>query len=134
MGEKTRKLIVVQINKSREKLDAAKSLLKEGFVDDAISRAYYSMVHASRAVLLSEGATVESHSALKNMFSLHFIKMGKIDKNYGRWLNRLKDERENGDYDIFTAFEYDDVKVNIEQVEASGGNSRKDLLILIVRR
>lgn len=117
MDEKTRELIVAQINKSREKLDAAKSLLKEGFVDDAISRAYYSMFHASSAVLLSDGITAETHSALKNMFGLRFIKTGKIDRKYGRWLNRLKDERENGDYDIFTSFEHEDAKVNIQQAE-----------------
>lgn len=110
-------MITTQIEKSREKLDAAKTLLREGFIDDAISRAYYSMFHAASAVLLSEGITVESHSALKTMFGLHLIKTGKIEKKYGQWLNKLKDERENGDYDIFTSFELEDAKNGVNEAE-----------------
>ena len=117
MEPKTKDLIVIQIEKSNEKLKAARVLLKEGFADDAISRAYYSMFHAASAVLFAEGITVESHSALKTMFGLHFVKTGKIDKKYGRWLNKLKDERENGDYDIFTSFEREDAKEDINEVE-----------------
>jgi len=105
------------MRKSEEKLNAAKTLFREGFVDDAISRAYYSMFHAASAVLFAEGITVESHSALKTMFGLHFVKTGKIDKKYGRWLNKLKDERENGDYDIFTSFEREDAKEDINEAE-----------------
>jgi hypothetical protein len=89
MDPKDRTLIIAQIEKSTEKLNAAKVLLKDGFVDDAISRAYYSMFHAASAVLLSAGISVESHSALKNMFGLHFVKTGKIDKKFSRWLNKL---------------------------------------------
>ena len=51
------------------------------------------------------------------MFGLHFIKTGKIDKKYGRWLNRLKDERENGDYDIFTSFDREDAENSITEAE-----------------
>ena len=81
MDPKIQDLITTQIEKSRKKLDAGKTLLREGFIDDAISRAYYSMFHAASAVLLSEGITVESHSALKTMFGLHFIKTGRIEKS-----------------------------------------------------
>jgi uncharacterized protein (UPF0332 family) len=110
-------LIRTQIRKSEEKLNAAKTLFREGFMDDAISRAYYSMFHAASAVLVSEGITVESHGALKTMFGLRFIKTEKIDKKYGRWLNKLKDEGENGDYDIFTSFEREDAKEDVDEAE-----------------
>jgi len=117
MDTETKELIKAQIEKSQEKLNAAKTLIKDGFIDDAISRAYYSMFHSASAVLLSEGITVESHSALKSKFGLYFIKGGKIDKKFGRWLNKLKDERENGDYDIFTSFEEGDAKLDIKEAE-----------------
>ena len=117
MEPKTSDLVSIQIEKGKEKLDAAKVLLREGFIDDAISRAYYSVFHAASAVLLAEGITVDSHRGLKTMFGLHFIKTGKIDKKYGRWLNRLKDERENGDYDIFTSFNQEDAQESINEAE-----------------
>ncbi len=81
MEPKTSDLIIIQIDKRKEKLDAAKVLLREGFVDDAISRGYYSIFHAGSAVLLAEGITVDSHSALKTMFGLRLIKNGKVDRN-----------------------------------------------------
>lgn len=121
-------MITTQIEKSREKLDAARTLLREGFIDDAISRAYYSMFHAASAVLLSEAITVESHSALKTMFGLHLIKTGKIEKKYGQWLNKLKDERENGDYDIFTSFELEDAKNGVNEAEEFLEEMRKYLI------
>lgn len=110
-------LIKSQIAKSHEKLKAAKSLFKEAFYDDAISRAYYSMFHAASAVLFSEGITVETHSALKTMFGLRFVVTGKVDKKFGRWLNEIKDERENGDYDILTSFEDNDAKEAVIEAE-----------------
>jgi uncharacterized protein (UPF0332 family) len=75
------------------------------------------MFHAASAVLLSAGISVDSHSALKNMFGLHFVKTGKIDKKFSRWLNKLKDERENGDYDIFTSFDIEDARVDVQEAE-----------------
>lgn len=103
MDAKVEDIVKGQIEKSEDKLKAARSLLNDGFFDDAISRAYYAIFHAASAVLLSEGMTVESHSALKTVFGLRFIRSGRIDRRFGRILSRLKDERENGDYDIFSA-------------------------------
>lgn len=45
-------MIKSQIEKSMEKLNAARTLCREGLADDAISRAYYSMFHAASSVLL----------------------------------------------------------------------------------
>ena len=117
MEQATTELIKGQIKKAEEKLAAAKSLREDGFRDDSISRAYYVMFHAGSAALLSEGISVESHSALKDMFGLHLVLKGKIDKKYGRWLNKLKDERENGDYDIYTDFDKEDTDSAIIQAE-----------------
>ena len=118
MKASVQEMIKSQMEKSAQKLGAAKSLQQAGYVDDAISRAYYSMFHAASAALLSEDITVESHAALKTMFGLHFIKTGKIARKYGRWLNKVKDARENGDYDIFTGFEESDARESVEQAES----------------
>ncbi len=104
MKSSDRKLVSAQIKKSEEKLAAANALVESQFFDDAISRAYYAMFHAASAVLLTEGISVDSHSALKAMFGLHLVETGRIARQYGKWLSRLKDDRENGDYDIYTDF------------------------------
>lgn len=117
MDPNIEKAIKQQILKSCEKLEAAKSLLRENFVDDAISRAYYSIYHAASAVLLSKGMTASSHSGLKTLFGLHFIETGEIEKEFGRVLSKLKDERENGDYDVFAQFERGDAQDGIKDTE-----------------
>jgi len=117
LDTKVEDIVSGQIEKSEEKLKAARSLLDGGFFDDAISRAYYAIFHAASAVLLSEEMTVESHSALKTVFGLRFIKTGRIDRRFGRILSRLKDDRENGDYDVFSDFNFQDAREAIEKAE-----------------
>ena len=43
------------------------------------------------------------------MFGLHFIKTGKIDPELGRFLARLFDLRQIGDYDDFIDFDKEKV-------------------------
>jgi len=40
-----------------------------------------------------------------------------LTKQYARILSRLKDERENGDYDIFTSFDADDAWDDFAEAE-----------------
>jgi hypothetical protein len=111
-------LIAGLVAKAEEKLRAARSLLAQGFPDDAVSRAYYAIFHAASAALLAEGIAVESHSALAATFGLHLVKPGKIGRRFGRILGRLKDEREGGDYDVFSALEADDAERAVEDADA----------------
>ena len=117
MNQNAAEMIVGQMEKAHEKLAAARSLARDQHYDDAISRAYYAMFHSAGAVLLSLGITVDSHSALKAMFGLHLVKTGEIRREYGKSLSRLKDDRENGDYDIFTDFGADDAQKAISKAE-----------------
>jgi len=68
----------------------------------------------------ARGTKDHSETEASRKMSELFSPMGKplsLRKRCGRWLNRLKDERENGDYDIFTSFEYEDAKKNIEEAD-----------------
>lgn len=96
--------------KAREKLKTAKSLLRDGSFDDAVSRAYYAAFHAVTAILLTEGLSAETHRGLLNLFGLHFIKTGKLNKRFGRYLANLKDDRESGDYEAFSSIDKETAK------------------------
>ena len=98
-------MTAIQIGRAREKIDAAGVLAAQGYADDAISRAYYAIYHAASAALLCLGVSVKTHDGLKTMFGLHLVKPGAIESDYARTLGRLKDDRENGDYDLYTTFE-----------------------------
>lgn len=102
MDEKAKILINGYLEKAEKKLEVAKRLLASGDYEDAISRAYYAVYHATQALLLTEGQHAETHKGVVTLFGLLFVKTGKFSKNFGKYLANLKDDRESGDYEVFT--------------------------------
>ncbi len=98
----TKELIKGYLLKSESKLEVAERLLKTDDYEDAVSRAYYAVYHAAQALLLSEGERAETHKGVVTLFGLLFVKTGKIRKEFGKYLANLKDDRESGDYEIFS--------------------------------
>lgn len=86
--------------KADEKLSTAAKLVEWGAFEDAVSRAYYAAFHAAKAMLASQGFEPDTHGGVKTLFHLHFIKSRQIDPKFGRYLTNLKDDREEGDYDV----------------------------------
>lgn len=95
-------LIEGYIQKAETKLKVAEKLLKSRDYEDAVSRAYYAVYHAAQALLLTEGEKAETHKGVVTLFGLLFVKTGKFEKKMGRYLANLKDDREAGDYEIFS--------------------------------
>lgn len=100
MDESTRGLLQAHLEKACQKQDAAAALLKAGFFEDAVSRAYYAAFHTAQAALLTEGQQADTHKGLGTLFGLFFVKTGRIDKQFGRYLANLKDDRETSDYEV----------------------------------
>lgn len=76
------------MDKASRAVASAKLLLESGDVDGACNRAYYAMFDAAKAALLWSGAPVETsvartHSGLISAFSLHLVKAGLIDVEFG---------------------------------------------------
>ena len=46
---------------------------------------------------------------------MHFVRSGKIDKKFAKYLKNLKDDREDGDYGILTTIDKEDAKLAIEE-------------------
>ena len=105
MDEKVRILLKGHLDKAREKLGSAETLLRERRYEDAVSRAYYAAFHAAQAVLLTEGLSAATHQGAVNLFGLHLVKTGKLAPKFGKFLSNLKDDRENGDYEIFSGID-----------------------------
>jgi uncharacterized protein (UPF0332 family) len=92
--------------KARDKLAAARKLLEVGeFYDDVASRAYYAAYHAAQALLKTEGLEADTHQGVVSLFGLHFAKAGRVPTKMGRYLNNLKDDRESGDYDVYSGID-----------------------------
>lgn len=115
MDKGTGNLITAYLEKAKEKLKTALSLLNDGAYDDAVSRAYYAAFHAATAVLQTEGLEADTHRGLLNLFGLHFVKPGKIEKKYGKFLANLKDDRETGDYEAFSTIDRETAETAVKE-------------------
>ena len=83
------------LRKARRKLAASRALLAQGFAEDAVSRAYYTMFYLAEAFLDGEGLAFTSHAA----FGRIFAKSGRIPAEFHRYLMEASEERLGGDYE-----------------------------------
>lgn len=105
------------LERAASKLSAANVLLKEGYYDDAVSRAYYSMHFAARALLLTKDITPKTHKGLIAKFGLEFIDHGFIERVYGMALNVAKEDREEADYSIVCEISTEEAEAVLRDAE-----------------
>lgn len=100
MNEK-RNLSLYRLEDAKEKLSSARILLENNRFKDSVSRSYYAMFSAARALLATKGLDSAKHSGVIALFNQHFVKTVLVDKTMGRILENAKDIRENSDYGDF---------------------------------
>jgi len=105
------------IRKAKRRLDAAHHLLGEGFYEDAVSRAYYSMYFAAKALLLKRDITVKTHKGLLSKFGLEFVNEGVVEKYYGRALRIAEELREEVDYSISREISKEEAEAIVKDAE-----------------
>jgi uncharacterized protein (UPF0332 family) len=88
------------IDKAKRSLKAAKKLYKDGDIDFAASRAYYSLFYVASALLLSRGLSFSSHSGVIANFGKEFAKPRILDPKFHNYLIDAQDRRNIGDYEI----------------------------------
>ena len=98
-----------RIETAHKTIDAAKLLAENGFWNSAVNRLYYALFYAVNAMLVVNEIYPQSHSGMRSLFALHFIKTEKMDIKYGKLLAQLYDWRQKGDYD--NMFDYDSESV-----------------------
>ena len=67
------------LQKARDSLAAARSLLGNGYTDFAASRAYYAMFYVAEALLSILGQSYRKHAAVIAAFGREYAKSGKLD-------------------------------------------------------
>ncbi|GAB4422372.1 MAG: HEPN domain-containing protein [Thermodesulfovibrionales bacterium] len=127
MDPAIKELIKGYIEKAEKKLNVAEKLLKTEDYEDAVSRAYYAVYHATQALLLSEGERAETHKGVVTLFGLLFVKTGKFKKNLGKYLANLKDDRESGDYEIFSYIDKETAETAVTEAREFLRESREYL-------
>lgn len=112
-----KEIVEEELKLAREKLDSARILFENNKWSDAVSRAYYSMFHAARALLRIYGKEPKTHEGVIMEFGITFIKTGLVGKEFGIMLRKAEEARESGDYKIFAVFERKEVEEILKNAE-----------------
>lgn len=96
----SRDAVEASLSKAEQKLKAARFLLKGGFHEDAVSRAYYAMFHAAKACLRLRDLYARTHKGLIRRFGLDLVRTGDIERFYAKALIAAEEKREEADYGI----------------------------------
>lgn len=94
---------------------AAEALLDARLPEDAVSRAYYAVLHAARSVLFAHETVPRTHRGVRRLFGRELVDTGEIEPEWAKILARLQDRREDADYDAGVRIEQDQARELVDQ-------------------
>ena len=86
---------------AKDDLETAEILLEAGKYKAANNRAYYSIFHAINAVHAVSGKAYKRHKDAVAYFNKMYVASGKVSREVGKRLGRIKTVREDSDYSEF---------------------------------
>lgn len=107
--EERHELVKYSITKARETFNEVNLHVENKLWNTAVNRLYYACYYAVIALLIDKDIHAQTHSGVRQMFGLHFVKAGLIDKESGRFYTDIFDMRQTGDYDDYIDFNKEDV-------------------------
>ena len=124
----SRHVVLAEWRRSAQSLRAADLLSREGYPDDAVSRAYYAILHAAKAALLVQDVVTESHAGVRRMFGKHLVLAGRIEDQWSKYLARGSDDRLMADYDMEISFTDEEARFECQRAQAFLERIRQYLL------
>lgn len=92
----------ILLKNAYEKLEASKVLFNNELYADSVSRAYYAMFFAARALLSTKKIYPKTHRGVLAQIGLEFITKGYLDKFSAKVLSTAMEDREEADYGIIS--------------------------------
>ena len=106
-----------RLDRSKEDLEAAKLLFENGNYRIANNRAYYSIFHALRAVLVFDNFDSSKHSGVIAEFRRRYIKEGVFPIEMSKMIGSAFTIRNASDYDDMFIASKDETAEQIANVE-----------------
>lgn len=106
-----------RLEMAEERLHSSKVLLEAGSYKDSIGRSYYAMFTAIRALLAMEGQDFSKHAGVIAYFQKEFVKTGKVDRKYSKYISQAFQIRNNTDYADFFIVSAQDAKEQYEKAK-----------------
>jgi hypothetical protein len=93
MKKEIRTLVLYRLNRADESLEEALILLERDHINTFVNRLYYACFYAVTALLLSKVLSSSKHSGVRALFHQNFVKNGLINKEMGKYYDKLFDTR-----------------------------------------
>ena len=123
-----RGVVLAEWRRSTQSLQAADLLSREDYREDAVSRAYYAILHAAKAALLVHDVTTAIHAGVRRMFGRHLVLTGHIEGQWSKYLGRSSDDRLMADYDAGISFTAEESRLECRRAQAFLERIRQYLL------
>ena len=117
LPDNRRELMKYRLEMARERLHSSKVLFEAGSYKDSIGRSYYAMFTAVRALLAMEGQDFSKHAGVIAYFQKEFVKTGKVDRKYSKYISHAFQIRNNTDYADFFIVSVQDAKEQYEKAK-----------------
>jgi len=106
-----------RLEKAKEHLKSAENLLKNKHFRDSISRSYYAVFSAARAILALKELDSKKHSGVISLFNQNFVKTGLINVDASKIIKEAKSYRENADYKDFFIISKEETEKQLKNAE-----------------
>jgi len=116
-AEGARRLSARRLERAHSHLKSARDLLANEDFADSVSRSYYAIFQAARALLAAAGLESRKHSGVVSLFNQHFVKTGRISKEFGAVLKDAWRQREIADYSDVAEFTREDAEAQLRDAE-----------------
>ena len=90
--------------RAQECLAAARLCRDNGFYADALSRAYYAIMHAAKAALAQWDIVPTSHKAVQRLFGQDLVMKNRIEPVWADYIKEGFADRAASDYDVSAVF------------------------------
>jgi hypothetical protein len=106
-----------RLARARQHLKSAADLLVHDDLGDSISRSYYAIFQAARALLAAAELDSRKHSGVIALFNRHFVKSGRVEKRFGVILKDAQRSREMADYSDIAEFTREEAEAQLRDAE-----------------
>ena len=117
MPNNRQNLMQYRLDNANEKIRAAELLYEQGSFKDSINRSYYAMFSTMRAILALDGVDFSKHAGVISYFQREYIKTGKFDKKYSKFISMAFQIRSNCDYADFFVVKKEDAQEQLNNAK-----------------
>jgi uncharacterized protein (UPF0332 family) len=110
-------LVYYRLEKAKETLAEIPILIENKLWRNATNRLYYACFYAANALLINDGHQAHTHSGVKTLLSLNYVKENIIDKNSITMYSNLFRMRQRGDYEDWSIIIEEDILTLLEPAQ-----------------